>query len=234
MRAQLAPLALALAAAPLTSLAAQDINTAVGWNGAEFVRSFGRPNTAVSGQSFTAPSGAQSLTSFSFWLSNGPSNDPITAPGDLTFQGYLMSWTGTRATGSPLYVSGVRNGTTSSSFVRYDFETGGTPLVGGAQYVAFLYPIFPGANATNTLGSTGGSVYAGGDFVFLNIGSDFSQVRTTDWAASSFGGRGNDLVFAATFLPSVVIPEPSTYALLGTGLLTLGGIAARRRKRAEA
>jgi hypothetical protein len=29
-------------------------------------------------------------------------------------------------------------------------------------------------------------------------------------------------------------PEPSTYLLLGTGLLTLGGIAANRRKRAEA
>ena len=33
-------------------------------------------------------------------------------------------------------------------------------------------------------------------------------------------------------VPSV-IPEPSTYALLGTGLLSLGGIAALRRKRAE-
>jgi hypothetical protein len=31
----------------------------------------------------------------------------------------------------------------------------------------------------------------------------------------------------------VTAPEPSTWALFGTGLLTLGGIAARRRKRAQ-
>lgn len=46
---------------------------------------------------------------------------------------------------------------------------------------------------------------------------------------SSTGGGVQQL----SALPSVV-PEPSTWALLGTGLLTLGAIAARRRKRADA
>ncbi len=32
---------------------------------------------------------------------------------------------------------------------------------------------------------------------------------------------------------SLIAPEPSTWALLGTGLLTLGGLAVRRRKRVE-
>jgi hypothetical protein len=39
--------------------------------------------------------------------------------------------------------------------------------------------------------------------------------------------RSRQIAFA-----TVVLPEPSTYALLGTGLLTLGGIAVRRRRSA--
>ena len=30
--------------------------------------------------------------------------------------------------------------------------------------------------------------------------------------------------------PPAVVPEPSTWALLGTGLLSIGGMAARRRR----
>jgi hypothetical protein len=41
--------------------------------------------------------------------------------------------------------------------------------------------------------------------------------------------RGNSVQLS--FTTASVVPEPSTYALLGTGLLAVGGIAARRRKR---
>jgi hypothetical protein len=44
---------------------------------------------------------------------------------------------------------------------------------------------------------------------------------------------GVSTVRVSSFTNITSVPEPSTWALLGTGLLTLGGIAVHRRKRAE-
>lgn len=51
-----------------------------------------------------------------------------------------------------------------------------------------------------------------------------------DNASPDIGSLGSwELAFEAAD-PTSVVPEPSTYALLGTGLLMVGGIAARRRR----
>ena len=215
----------ALVTAPLASATAQDVNTAASWNGADYARSWGRPNSSAYGQTFTAPT-TELLTSFSFWLSNGPSNYPIANPGDLTFKTYVMAWDGTKATGPALYTSSDHSANASTSFQRYDFATGGVPLVGGQQYVAFLFADFPGANATNDLGYAG-NAYSAGDFFYLNAGSNFSAVTTSAW--TDYGG---DLAFAAAFAPSVTTPEPSTTALVAAGVAGLAGVVRRRRRAA--
>ena len=70
----------------------------------------------------------------------------------------------------------------------------------------------------NTFGNTAGSLRIG-------LGASLSDVQggldTFYLDRVSSGNPGG---------PGSVVPEPSTYILLGTGLLSLGGIAARRRR----
>jgi hypothetical protein len=74
------------------------------------------------------------------------------------------------------------------------------------------------------------------------IAGDFSparldQTRTVPVSTTLYYHYGRDnaggLLSSTLSLRFTAVPEPSTYALLGTGLLTLAGIAARRRTRAE-
>jgi hypothetical protein len=70
----------------------------------------------------------------------------------------------------------------------------------------------------NSFGNTAGSLR-------LGLGASLSDVQggldTFSVGRVASGNPGG---------PGSVVPEPSTYILLGTGLLSLGGIAARRRR----
>jgi hypothetical protein len=68
--------------------------------------------------------------------------------------------------------------------------------------------------------ASGGGTYMQG-FNFEDRSGTVSPLSDFDY---------NDLRFEIANATATVIPEPSTYALMATGLLGLGGVAARRRR----
>ena len=86
----------------------------------------------------------------------------------------------------------------------------------------------------------GGNVATGNEIGILafntsttsTIGDDPYKVFTNDWLVAADGANlsltGGGPFTGASILPSTVVPEPSSYALLG-GLLALGCVMLRRR-----
>lgn len=182
------------------------IDTTSGWNGLAFVAPFGLPNTATYGQTVTVPLTNSSLTSFAFEMRQ---------PASATFEGYVMAWNGSMATGSPLYTSPIMSTSSGISFQEITFNTGSLSLTPGGTYVLF-------ASASQIPSSTGsgdwgarysGNPYSGGEYVYMNNGTDSSQWTTVAWTKPSF-----DLVFKANFS---TIPEPASLALAGLSGLSL-------------
>ena len=198
------------------------VDTTPAWNGSSSVSAFGQPNTTTYGQTFTVPvNGDNALNSFSFFLQQASSSA-------IKFAGFVTAWDGNKATGPILYQSGSQSTTRQNVFQAFDFATGGLNLAAGKQYVAFL-------NASNFADSGFGSMgqpqfqnnYSGGEFVYLNNGSNFSRITQDTWSKGFLGADG-DVAFKASFGSPVAIPTP---ALL-PGLIGLGMGVLRKRKAA--
>ena len=65
---------------------------------------------------------------------------------------------------------------------------------------------------------------------WLHGGSTMATVCNMRWTAD--GGLAAGAGTACVLSSASAVPEPSTWAMLGSGLLGLGGVALRRRRRA--
>lgn len=202
------------------------IDTTPNWDGSlgqpAFTEDIDIPgNFQTVGQTFTVGTD-NILNEFSFWL------DDIYWENDdyFDFGAYVMEWDSTNnlATGNILYQSGLRSTTGATGMEKFVFNTGGTTLTSGKQYVAFLstsefYNFF---ESYSSIGYVPGDVYDGGNLVYLRNSSNFSAVTTQEWLSAT----PIDLAFQASFSGgSTSVPEPSTllglltFGTLGSGLL---------------
>lgn len=234
-------LLLLLASAPL---AAQNIDTGTPPPNASWPKfTFGRPLSGTQfsslGQSFTVATGpATVLTDFTFWVGQ------IDDFEDIEYRAYIFPWNeATRTiTSDFVFRSAIQVGTTSPGPLAVGFSTGGLNLGSGQSYLAVLSsaesPGTPAGSFGGVYVSTGGvtGTYPGGSS-YIQI-SLFEQglagLRADAWAFAGGVTTGQDLAFRATFVagtlpPVTPIPEPTTIALFGTGLLGVAFVARRRR-----
>ena len=179
------------------------------------------------GQTFKAPSSNLILDSVTFWIKDGAGTRPI------SFNGYLYAWNGSAASGSQLNtVTSSYTIANGSGLTAYTLNFGGVSLDPTKTYVAFAeatgnYPFPPNLGSYSSFAGNLNS-YSSGQFVYSDNGGNLNNI-TQNWTTVTLGA---DLIFTAKF---TAVPEPSTYALLGSGsLLCLVALRRRRSSRLRA
>ena len=183
---------------------------------------------SIPGQTFTVPVGANSLLNFGFWIGQFAE-----VGGPYAYRTRIYAWDGSRPVGPALYTSDLRTaplGAPTTAAFEQTFVTGGVSVTPGSVYIALLHTELPRAW---TLGRRSTDVYAGGLAYTAPWQADPAAPFPPANPPSGYfplNPAGVDLVFFAQFAGAqTVIPEPTMVALVGVGLVLLGGRAVGRR-----
>jgi hypothetical protein len=209
----------------VSRLSAQSLDTIQVWNGTTFISSFGVPNTATYGQTITVLPGAGALTSFDFEIGN------CTAAVDFRAQVFAWDAGNQRATGASLFQSGVITVPANPGvFQLVTINTGALALAPGQYVLMASTSQDQTINNACRWGSVGNNTaYAGGQFVFLNNGTN-----TAAWTTSQWSFIAEDLAFRAIFAGGVpTMPEWAMFLLAFT-LITVAAWVLRMKGRKAA
>jgi len=211
-------IAFSLVALAPTGGARASIDTTPFWDGSNFISSWGLPNTATYGQTFTASDLQWQARSFTFYLQLRSATE---IP---QYRAYVYEWDSVNqhVTSTALFVSDVMTAPNSGEFTAVTINTGRTVLTPGKQYVVLLTTSSVAQVGTSEYrwGSVADAAYAGGNFVFNNNMTDFDALGTTPWNAIA-----GDLAFTARFIPNipVIVQSQGNTPALGAAAV-LGGL----------
>jgi len=185
------------------------IDTTSGWDGRYRVGDLNPGD--IWGQTFKAPSGATELTTTSIWVEAYPTDGQSSGTYDLEITGYLMAWTGSRAS-QPILATTVSSGSVSpTAMKRIDFDFHNTPVLTDTDYV-FFFAVSPSTTIRAfSLGYIESGAYESGGFGAPYAGK-ISNATTRNW--SIFSG---DLAFEMKFTS---IPELPSFAMASIAMLS--------------
>ena len=222
-------LALVLVALALPA-AAQQINTFPGWNGSDTICCIGYPNTATYGEAITTPAGASNVSSFSFWMQQSVG---------FQFQAFIAPWDNNNylipgGLAGVEYLSPITT-VTNGNLVQYTFDNVNAAVTPGTIYMfGVTIDNVYNNDAQFAAGTMGGDLFADGNstyyFAWNNDSGDGSllgQNWNNEGCADNTGLCGQ-AAFSVTYGGGGTTPEPSSFILLGSGVLGLAGIVRRK------